>query len=229
MGLESLLVSIYVLVDDWYEENHSPVPRRPGRPASLSDSEVLTLAILAQWPRWRSERDFWRFADAHLRPHFLELLSQSQLNRRIRALEPELRALHRDFASVLADGTEVYRVLDTTLIPAIVRVRARRKGLFAGQAAFGRSASKTEWVYGFKFALAVTPEGLVTSFGLAPANCDERRVGDALIAQDRHGAYLADKGSSSVAWERRWQERYGAVVAATPQRTARRAWHETAS
>ena len=80
MGLESLLVSIYVLVDDWYEENHSPVPRRPGRPASLSDSEVLTLVILAQWPRWRSERDSCRFADAHLRPHFPELLSQSQLN-----------------------------------------------------------------------------------------------------------------------------------------------------
>lgn len=137
--------------------------------------------------------------------------------------------MHRDLASVLADGTEVYRVLDTTLIPAIVRVRARRKGLFAGQAAFGRSASKTEWVYGFKFALAVTPEGLVTSFGLAPANCDERRVGDALSAQDRHGAYLADKGFASVAWERCWQGRYGAVVAATPQRTARRAWHEMAS
>ena len=33
--------------------------------------------------------------------------------------------------------------MDTTLIPAIVRVRASRKGLFCGQATFGRSASKT--------------------------------------------------------------------------------------
>jgi hypothetical protein len=35
--------------------------------------------------------------------------------------------------------------MDTTLIPAMamVRVRASRKGLFAGQASFGRSASKT--------------------------------------------------------------------------------------
>ena len=39
------------------------------RPALLSDPEVLTLAILAQWPRFRSERDFWRFAQAHLRPY----------------------------------------------------------------------------------------------------------------------------------------------------------------
>jgi hypothetical protein len=116
--------------------------------------------------------------------------------------------------------------LDTTLIPAVVRVRACRKGLFAGQAAFGRSASKTEWVYGFKVGLVVTPEGVVTAFGLAPANCDERPVGDALIRRDRHDAYLADKGFSSAEWERKWLRDYGALVAATPQRTSRRAWSE---
>src|SRR5215210_1323317 len=70
------------------------------------------------------------------------------------------------------------RPLDTTLIPAIVRVRASRKGLFCGQASFGRSASKTEWVYGFKVALVVDPEGIITAFGLAPAASDERPIGD---------------------------------------------------
>ena len=44
------------------------VPNKPGRPALLCESEVLTLAILSQWPRFRSERDFWRFASSHLRP-----------------------------------------------------------------------------------------------------------------------------------------------------------------
>ena len=76
-------------------------------------------------------------------------------------------------AETLTEGSEVYHVLDTTLIPAVVRVRACRKGLFAGQAAFGRSISKTEWVYGFKVALSVSPQGVITAFGLASANCDE--------------------------------------------------------
>ena len=203
MDLESFLVSLYVLVDDWREGNLSRAARGPGRPASLSDSEVLTLAILSQRHRFRSEREFWRFARAHLRPYFPNPLSQSQMNRRIRALEPELRGLQRDLASTLAGGSEVYRVLDTTLVPAMVRVRACRKGLFAGQASCGRSVSKTEWVYGFKVALAVDPRGVVTSFGLAPANCDGRKIGDALISDDHHDAYLADKGFSSVAWEKR--------------------------
>jgi Transposase DDE domain len=118
----------------------------------------------------------------------------------------------------------VYRVVDTTLIPAVVRVRACRKGLFAGQATFGRCASKTEWVYGFKVALVVGPEGVITAFGLAPAVSDERPIGDALIAFDRHGAYLADKGFTGVEWERLWMEVHGALVAATPKNNSRRAW-----
>ena len=132
MELDSFLVSLYVLVDDWLRERHLSAQVRLGRPTLLSESEVLTLAILAQWPRFRSERDFWRFADAHLRVYFPNLLSQSQLNRRIRALEPELRRLQRCMAETLTEGSEVYHVLDTTLIPAVVRVRACRKGLFAG-------------------------------------------------------------------------------------------------
>jgi hypothetical protein len=226
MDLDSFLVSLYVLVDDWWQEHHpsSARKRKPGRPVLLSDPEVITLAILAQWPRFRSERDFWRFASAHLRPYFPNLCSQGQFNRRVRALELELRALQRIFAGEITEASTVYRVLDTTLVPAMVRVRASRKGLFAGQASFGRSASKTEWVYGFKVALVVDPKGVVSAFGLAPAASDERPIGEALIAEDLHEAYLADKGFTGLEWERHWLERYGALVAATPKDDSRRAW-----
>jgi hypothetical protein len=133
MDLDSFLVSLYVLVEDWWRERHPPssLPNKPGRPALLCESEVLTLAILSQWPRFRSERDFWRFASSHLRPYFPTLCTQGQLNRRIRALQPELRQLQRDFAEDLAQPSAVYRVMDTTLVPAMVRVRASRKGLFS--------------------------------------------------------------------------------------------------
>ena len=191
MDLDSFLVSLYVLVDDWWKLQHASRSPKTGRPALLSDPEVLTLAILAQWPRFRSERDFWRFAWAHLRPYFPMLCSQSQLNRRVRALEPEMHELQLAFAGELADPSALYRVMDTTLVPAIVRVRASRKGLFFGQATFGRSASKTEWVYGFKVALVVDPDGVVSVFGLAAASSDERPIGEALVARDRHEAYLA--------------------------------------
>src|SRR5688572_19092484 len=227
MDLDSFLVSLYVLVDDWWKLEHAWRPPKTGRPALLSDPEVLTLAILAQWSRFRSERDFWRFAWAHLRSYFPTLCSQSQLNRRIRALEPEMRELQLALARELAEPSAVYRVMDTTLVPAIVRVRASRKGLFAGQATFGRSASKTEWVYGFKVALSVSPEGVICAFGLAEAASDDRPIGEFLIIEDSQEAYLADKGFTGVEWERRWSDLYGALVPATPKDNSKRAWAKT--
>src|SRR5919199_2219589 len=224
MDLDSFLVAVYVMVDDWWQDHGAGARREPGRPPTLSMSEVLTLVLVAQWPRWRSERDFWRFAQAHLRPYFPRLGSQSQLNRRIRAAEPALRAVHAALVAPLVSVPSVYHVLATTLIPAVVRVRAGRHGLFAGQASFGRCVSKTEWVYGFKVALCVTRSGVITAFGLAPANCDERPIGEFLVASDGHDNYLADKGFSSLEWEQRWLETYGVLVAATPQESTRRAW-----
>ena len=103
MDLDSFLVSLYVQIEDWWKLKRSLEPPKIGRPALLSDPEVLTLAILAQWPRFRSERDFWRFAWAHLRSYFPRLCSQDQLNRRVRALQPELRPLQRAFAEELAE------------------------------------------------------------------------------------------------------------------------------
>jgi hypothetical protein len=48
MDLDSFLVTLYVLVDDWWKLDHSLEPSKTGRPALLSDPEVITLAILAQ-------------------------------------------------------------------------------------------------------------------------------------------------------------------------------------
>jgi hypothetical protein len=67
MDLDSFLVSLYVQIEDWWKLNHTSEQPKTGRPALLSDPEVITLAILSQWPRFRSERDFWRFTWAHLR------------------------------------------------------------------------------------------------------------------------------------------------------------------
>ena len=186
----------------------SPHPRHPFPMAPLQKREGL-LALRF-------------FAPAPLLPYVL--CTQGQLNRRIRALQPELRELQRDFAEDLAQPSAVYRVMDTTLVPAMVRVRASRKGLFLGQASFGRSASKTEWVYGFKAALVVDPNGVVTAFELAPAASEERPIGEALLAEDHYDAYLADKGFTGVEWERLWMEVYGALVAAAPKNNSLRAW-----
>jgi hypothetical protein len=86
-----------------------------------------------------------------------------------------LRAFQHDLARTLAKSSVAYRVLDTTLISAIVRVRAWCKGLFAGQGSFERNVFKTEWVYDFKLTLVVDPDDIVSTFGAASAKCGECR------------------------------------------------------
>ncbi len=108
------------------------------------------------------------------------------------------------------DPAAVYRIVETTLWS---RQWCAGEGLPQGpvRRAGGLQEVPLEdrVVYGFKVALVVDPAGVVTAFGLAPADCDERPIGDALIASDHHETYLADKGFSSPAWERGWLKAYG--------------------
>jgi hypothetical protein len=65
---------------------------------------------------------------------------------------------------------------------------------------------------------------VICAFGLAEAASDERPIGDFLIVEDPHDAYLADKGFGGVEWERRWSDLYGALVAAAHKYNSNRAW-----
>ena len=59
---DTFLTILHVIVDDLCQP-HASQQRRPGPPASLSESEVvIALAIFARWSRFSSERDFYRYA-----------------------------------------------------------------------------------------------------------------------------------------------------------------------
>ncbi len=87
IDLDTFLTTVYDITDELYQTHVAPVkPTRPGKKPDLSDSEVLTLAVVAQWQADRSERAFLRYAAKQWRAYFPRLLSQSQFNRRARDL-----------------------------------------------------------------------------------------------------------------------------------------------
>jgi hypothetical protein len=68
VDVDTFLTTLYVIVDDFCQ---SRAPRkRPAPKAALSDSEVIALAIFARWGPFSSERDFFRYAQSHLREAF---------------------------------------------------------------------------------------------------------------------------------------------------------------
>ncbi len=79
LGMDTFLSTLYVMVDDFCHSH--PPKRNPGPEASLSESEVITLAIFARWNRFASERDFYRYAEANLRDAFPTMPERSQFNR----------------------------------------------------------------------------------------------------------------------------------------------------
>ena len=187
IDLDTFLVTVYCLVDDLYREHFAArKPCRPGRRPRLSDGEVLTLALLAQWQAQRSERAFLRYAGAHWRAYFPALLSQSAFNRRARDVGGVLCRLGPLVAGRLAaeaapGRASAYRVLDGVPVPLMRRRRGRRGRLFGPEADVGRGGADDDWYYGVQLLLDVTATGEIAGFVLAPASADDRWLAEALF------------------------------------------------
>ena len=78
--VDTFLTLLYGMADDFCK-SQAPPDCTPGPKASLSVSEVITLVIFSQWGRFRSERDFYRYATKRLRPAFPTRPRRSQFNR----------------------------------------------------------------------------------------------------------------------------------------------------
>src|SRR4051795_12793550 len=134
LDVDTFLTALYVMVDD-FRHSHPPT-KRPGPKASLSESEVITLAIFARWSRFASERDFYRYASGHLREAFPTLPERSEFNRSVRfhtELIEEV-ALHLAEEVMEEDRDECpYEALDSSAMP-VRDAKRRGAGWLAGYA-----------------------------------------------------------------------------------------------
>jgi hypothetical protein len=185
IDLDAFLVLVYCLVDELYRSKYAALkPRRRGHKPELSDSEVLTLAILCQWQRSRSENRFVGYVLKHWQGYFPRMLTQGAFNRRVRDLAGVLCHLGPEVAKLTEsylNSSAAYEVIDGVPVPLMRRCRGSKHRLFGPEASIGRGGSDREWYYGVKLLLAVSPEGQVTGFVFGPANTEERWLADALL------------------------------------------------
>jgi hypothetical protein len=181
LDLDTFLVALYTMVDDLYWAHYAHLkPSRPGKHPELSDSEVLTLALCAQW-FGPSERAFIRYVKEHWRGYFPRLLSQSAYNRRCRDLAGMLVHLVAVIAAQLQAYVATYQTFDTLPVPLLRRCWGQYYRLFGDEAAIGRGRSDKDWYYDCKLLVAVTNEGVITGFTLAPASTEDRWVAEAFL------------------------------------------------
>ncbi len=236
LDMDTFLTTLYVMVDDFCQSQ--PPKRRPGPEASLSESEVITLAIFARFSRFASERDFYRYASGHLRDAFPTLPERSQFNRLVRSNVELIEALAMHLA-VMPDTrsrTSSYEALDSSAMP-VRDAKRRGAGWLVGQADIGWSNS-LGWYEGFRLLAAVDPSGVITGFCFGAASTADQQMAETFFAVRAKpnprlisvgsaffsGPYVTDKGFEGAENQRRWLECYGAQLICPPKRNASEVW-----
>jgi hypothetical protein len=234
LDVDTFLTALYVMVDDFCHSR--PQKEHPGPDASLSPSEVITLAIFARWSRFASERDFYRYASSRLRNAFPTLPDRSQFNRSVRHYLHLIEEIALHLADVMKAQRCPYEALDSSAMP-IRDAKRRGAGWLAGLADIGWSNS-LGWYEGFRLLVATDPTGVITGFGFSAASATDRQVAETFFAiryrpnprlssvgSPAEGPYVSDKGFEGEEDHRRWLDLYGVHLIHPPKRNSRkRSW-----
>ena len=175
---EEALTVLFCLIDDAYVLLN-PKGRCYESIKRLSDSEVITLALLQQLRGVESERSFLRDAQrffSHLFPGVVGL-HPSSLHRRVRKLRRFLEPLRREVVRELVGDPETLLV-DSTLLAALHPRQVAQSAGFPG-AGWVRWGSFS--VYGVKLHLLCATNGVPISYELTPANVAEVLLTEELI------------------------------------------------
>jgi hypothetical protein len=167
----------------------------------LSDSEVLTLALLQQLRGMESERSFLRDAEerffSHLFPGVVGL-HPSSFHRRVRKLGRFLEPLRREVLPELVGEPETL-IVDSTLLEVL---RPRQVSQSAGWGVYSTGAAWVRWgsfaVYGVKLHLLCAANRVPISYELTPANTAEVKLTEELLVDARLEEGLARAGSSET-------------------------------
>jgi hypothetical protein len=180
VDVDTFLTILYVMVDDFCQSRPQK-EQHPGPDASLSPSEVITLAIFARWARFTSERDFYRYASARLIGAFPSLPDRSQFNRLVRHSLGLIEEIALHLAEMMETHTDAHTKLSTAGRCPFRDAKRRGEGWLAGRADIGWSNS-LGWYEGFSLLTATDPTGVLTGFGFCGASVADQQVAESFFA-----------------------------------------------
>jgi len=200
LDLETFLTTLYVRVDDLYQQVIAPqMPAHGGSAPALSDSEVLCLGLAAQWRSgvpWKTERGFLRYGFKHLRPMFPRLTTQSAFNRRLRRLWGAFILMQQAVAAQLIEPDE-YEVMDAVPVPVAHGARAFHPGWLADIARIGHGGND-RYFFGLHLLLISSASGLATGWILGAGNIQDRWLAEGLLSARAGCPQLVGSGAAHL-------------------------------
>lgn len=205
--LETLVIAAYVFACELC------TPRQ-GRPPRVTDEELVALAVAQAATGICSDRQFLGVVGKLLPGFFPHRPSQSQYNRRLRALTPKLVWVQQRLSALLATGR--LRLADGTLVGVANYAGCQQRSEFAGMASYGYCPSKSQYVWGVRLVLLTDRKGLPIGYTLVAAGEKEYEPVRELTTSQAGATLIADKGL----WGREYAEtlRLQGVTIRTPER-----------
>lgn len=196
--LDALACALYVRIDDLL-----PKRRGPGRPARISDAELITLAVCQMFLALPNDRQFLALAHYRLGHLFRYLPKQPGYNKRLGKLAPTIAWVITCMAVESPSFCDNLRLLDSTPVPCGQSRETARRSQLAGRAAYGYCASHSRYFWGFRLYLLCAADGMPIAFELAPANAGERDVAAEMLERVELEGYtvVADKGFAGEDFE----------------------------
>ena len=169
---------MYVKIDDMLRDWPDLAPVRPaaGTPLTLSDAELLTMAVMSALLGFTSERRWLRYADKELAGMFPRTIGQSGWNKRVRKAFFLFIRVIRMLAMDTSLWSDDVWVVDSTPVQCGCSRETVRRSDAAGWAEYGYCASHSRYFWGLRLHLVCTLTGLPVMFALAGAKADERET-----------------------------------------------------
>jgi hypothetical protein len=217
---EDLCTYVYVTVDELFQTDVQPHDQRRGPRSPFTDSEVITLTLVAELVSLDDETVFLDYSARNHRALFPFLPDRSRYNRR-RALSEAINTIRRQILgwllALLPPDDRPLCVLDSLPVPVLGFHHATGRHRWHGWATYGYNATKQQTIYGFKLHLLTTADGIITDFALAPAHCSDGAFTDQLLRDKADLLVLGDKASIKAVLQAELQPVHG-VALLTPRR-----------
>ena len=176
--IETLATALYVKIDDMLRDWPDLAPARPatGIPLTLSDAELLTMAVMSALLGFTSERRWLRYVNGNLAGMFPRAIGQSGYNKRVRKAFFLFIRVIRMLAMDTALWSDDVWVVDSTPVECGRSRETVTRSDAAGWAEYGYCASHSRYFWGLRLHLVCTLTGLPVLFALTGAKADERET-----------------------------------------------------
>lgn len=191
MDLNTFIVVIYCLIDDWLAEQ--PRYRRRGPQPTLSDAELLTIEVVGIWLSMATDKAIFLYFQRHYGDWF-----------------PGLRTIHRttfvrQSANLWAVKVQLWRqllrwvdhdptdsIVDSMPLPVCRFARANRCRRLREVSAYGYDEVARQKCFGLRVHARIAWPGVLCDLELLPANVHDTLAAEAMLVGVQ-GQVLADR------------------------------------